>query len=102
MATALASRALIEVLRGVLGGNHADLKHQVITARPNSSDRPPLEESSDANPVDLADPTLHDLAGDFLRVRGQVVVRRKRDLARVAEVDDEVSGDWIHRVVLDR
>lgn len=99
---ALASRALVEVLRGVLGGDHADLEHQVVAARPNPSNRPPLEEGSDANPIDLGDFALYDLAGDLLRVRGQVVVGRERHLARAAEVDDKVAGGPVQGVVFDR
>ena len=98
---ALASRALVEVLRGVLGGDHADLEHQVVAAGPDSGDRPPLEEGPDADAVDHGDFTLDDLSSDFLRVGSQVIVGWEGYLARAAEVNDEVAGGAVDGVVLD-
>lgn len=97
---ALASGAFVEVLRGVLGGDHPDLENQVLAAGPYPGNGPPLEEGPNTNPVDLGNPTGHDLSGDPLRVRGQVVVRRKSDFARAADVDEEVAGGFVYGVSL--
>ncbi|RXI05933.1 hypothetical protein DVH24_017975 [Malus domestica] len=97
---ALASGALFEVLSGVLDGDRADLEHQVVTARPDSGDWLRPEEGPDADTVDLGDFAHDDLSGDFLRVGGHVV-GREGDLARAAEVDDEVAGGAVDGVVLD-
>lgn len=95
---ALASRGLVEILRGVLGGDHTDFKHQVFAGGPDSSDGPPLEKGPDPNPVKLGNPTRHDLAGNSLGIRGQVVVWRESDFARTAEIDVEVAGSLVYGV----
>lgn len=91
----LTRKALIEVLGRVLGRDAADLEDQILAAGANPGDRPPLEESADTNPVDLRDVPVIDLAGDPLRVRGEVVVGREHDPARVSEVDGEVAGGLV-------
>nr|GLL47093.1 receptor-like protein kinase FERONIA [Ipomoea trifida] len=54
-ALALTLRALVEILRRVFGGDHSNLEHQVVAAGSDSGDAPPLEESPDADPVELGD-----------------------------------------------
>jgi hypothetical protein len=46
---ALATGAFVEVLRGILGGDHPDLEHQVLSAGPYPGDGPPLEEGPNTN-----------------------------------------------------
>ena len=91
----LTRKALIEVLGRVLGRDAADLEDQILAAGANPGDRPPLEERADTNPVDLRDLPVIDLAGDPLRVRGEVVVGREYDPARVSEVNGEVPGGLV-------
>lgn len=91
----LTRKALIEVLGRVFGRDAADLEDQILAAGANPGDRPPLEERPDTNPVDLRDLPVIDLPGDPLRVRGEVVVRREYDPARVSQVDGEVAGGLV-------
>lgn len=95
---ALASGALVEVLRRVLGRDHSDLENDVVAGGPYSGDGPPLEERANPNPFELRDFTLHDPPRDGFGVRGDVVVRRERDLARAAEPDGEIARGLVHGV----
>lgn len=100
-ALALTLRALVEILRRVFGGDHSNLEHQVLTAGSDSGDAPPLEESPDADPVELGDTILHNIPGDFLRISGQVVIRRESDAALVVKKQDEVAGGLVKTVASD-
>jgi hypothetical protein len=57
-------------------------------------------DNPNTNPVDLGNPTRHDLSCNPPRVRGQVVIRRKSDFARATEVDEEVAGGFVYGVYL--
>lgn len=94
----LASGALIEILGGVLGGDHADFENDVVAGGSDSGDGPPLEERANPNSVELRHATLHDLPGDGVGVGGDVVVGRERDFARAAESDGEIAGGLVDGV----
>ena len=98
---AFAIGALVEVLRGVLGGDHADLKHQVFAGGSDPGDGPPREQRTDPNPVELSDLTRNDLSPDCPGIGGEVVVRRESDLAVAAELDGEVAGGLVYGVAMD-
>nr|GLL20556.1 hypothetical protein GOBAR_DD29144 [Ipomoea trifida] len=100
-ALALTLRALVEILRRVFGGDHSNLEHQVVAAGSDSGDAPPLEESLDADPVELGDAIFDDFPGDFLRISRQVVIRRESDAALVVKKQDEAAGGLVNAVTSD-
>lgn len=95
----LASWALIEILRRILGRDHTHFKHYVIAARANPSDRPPLKEGPNPYTIKLCHFTLDNLSGDLLRVGGDVVIRRERDLARTAKLDEKIAGGLVDSII---
>ena len=98
MLFALTLRTLIKILRRVIRSHHPDLKHQIITTNFNPRDPPPLKKSPNPNSVKFRNPILDDLAGDFLGIGGEVVVRREDEAAGAAEVDGEVAGGTVEVV----
>nr|GMC61386.1 hypothetical protein GOBAR_DD29144 [Ipomoea batatas] len=72
-ALALTLRALVEILRRVFGGDHSNLEHQVVAAGSDSGDAPPLEESLDADPVELGDTIFPVIFLDPKRCDGSIL-----------------------------
>ncbi|KAJ7973891.1 Stromelysin-1, partial [Quillaja saponaria] len=96
---ALTSRALIEIIGRVLSRDHSDFKDQVVAVGPNPSDGPPLKEGPNPYAIEFGNPTHDNFSSDFLRVGSQVVIRRESNLARITQVNREVTGRLVHIVI---
>lgn len=92
---ALAGRAFIEILRGILSLDNPYFKHYVITGGANPCDGPPLEEGPNPYSIELRDSTPKNFPGDSLGVGSHVIIGWERDPAAVAKVDREVAGGLI-------
>ncbi|OMO58059.1 stromelysin-1 [Corchorus olitorius] len=99
---AITERALIEIFSRIFSRNHPNFKYQIIPTGFDPRYGPPPEHSPDPDSIQLRYLPLLNFARYLLRVRGQVVVRRERELARAAEIDDEVAGCLVQSVLLDR
>lgn len=99
---ALTERALVEILSRKFSRNHPDFKDQIIPTGSDPRYGPPLEHSPNPDPVELRYLPLVDFPRYPLRVRGQVVIRRKRELARATEINSEVAGCLVKSVLSDR
>lgn len=96
--TAFTYWALVETLGGVLSSDQPNLENQILVGGPNTSNRPPLEESANTNPIKIVDPTLCNLTRDNSRKGSDIVVWWKRELAGITEVQREVTGGFVDGV----
>lgn len=97
-AAALAVRALVEVTGGVLGGDDANLEHQIVAGGAYPSNGPPTEEGLDPDAIEVGYSAVRQLAGDPAGIGGEVVVRGEGDAATVVEVDGEGAGGAVEGV----
>ena len=96
--TAFTYWALVETLRRVLSGDQPNLENQILIGGPNTSNRPPLEQSTNTNPVKIVDPTLCNLTGDNPRKGSDIVVWWKSELAGITKVQREVTRGLVDGV----
>lgn len=93
-----AVEAGVEVPRGELGGDGADLEDELVPIGADPRDGPPAEEGPDADAVEARDAAVVEAAREAVAEGGEVAPRGQHDPAAGAEVDGEVPGAGVKRV----
>lgn len=93
-----AFEAGVEVPRGELGGDGADLEDELVPVGADPRDGPPAEEGPDADAVEARDAAVVEAARESVLEGGEVAPRGEHDAAAGVEVDGEVPGGGVERV----
>jgi hypothetical protein len=93
-----ALEAGVEVPRGELGGDGADLEDELVPVGADPGDGPPAEEGPDTDAAEPGDAALAEPPREALVEGGEVVPRWQHDAAGSFEVHREVPGPGVERV----
>jgi hypothetical protein len=93
-----ALEAGVEVPRGELGGDGADLEDELVPVGADPGDGPPAEEGPDADAAEPRDAALVELPREAAVEGSEVVPCGENDAAAAVQVYREVPGPGVERV----